>query len=74
MTEKRVHHGLQETRPIERDERGQLIYQLYAQDGSLTEMRCEDTRANRMFILWVRQHDRYTPRGGNPCRDKIAVA
>ncbi len=51
-----------ENPPIPLDERGQLCYELYGQDGGRTPMTLPDTRDNRRFIIWVRQHDRYTPR------------
>lgn len=47
--------------PIETDERGHLCYELYGQDGTRQAMTLPDTRDNRRFIIWVRQHDRYTP-------------
>lgn len=51
-----------ENPPIETDASGNLCYELYGQDGSRVAMKCADTRDNRRFIVWVRQHDRYTPR------------
>lgn len=49
-----------EHRPIE-TEGGNILYQIYGQDGILVDMKCKDTPSNRHFVLWVRQHDRYTP-------------
>lgn len=55
--------ALTETRPIETDGRGNILYQIYGQDGRLIDMKCADTPSNRMFVLWVRQHDRYSGAG-----------
>lgn len=55
--------ALIETRPLETDGQGNILYQLYGQDGELVSMKCADTPSNRLFVIWVRQHDRYTPAG-----------
>ena len=54
---------MSEHRPIETDGRGNILYELYGQDGVRVPMKCADTPSNRHFVLWVRQHDRYTPGG-----------
>lgn len=54
--------ALIETRPLETDGQGNILYQLYGQDGELVPMKCADTPSNRLFVIWVRTHDRYTPR------------
>ena len=53
--------ALTETRPIETDGAGNVLYQIYGQDGAFVPMRCADTPSNRLFVIWLRQHDRYTP-------------
>jgi hypothetical protein len=55
-----VSFSLEERRPIETDERGNLIYHIYGQDGALIEMRCADNVSNRHFVIWLRQVDRYS--------------
>ena len=37
---------------------GHILYRLYRQDGEVQHMRCADTPSNRMFVVWVRRHDR----------------
>lgn len=41
-------------------ENDQILYQIYGQDGEFVSMRCADTPSNRMFVLWLRQHDRFS--------------
>lgn len=57
-----VHSGfsLTERPAIETDGRGNIRYKLYGQDGAFTDMLCADTPSNRMFVLWLRQFDRYS--------------
>lgn len=55
--------SLTERRAIETDGRGNVRYKIYGQDGTFTDMLCEDTPSNRMFVLWLRQFDRYCGKG-----------
>ncbi len=40
-----------------------LLYTLYGQDGEPQAMRCRNTASNRMFVVWVRRHDRRSGAG-----------
>jgi hypothetical protein len=40
---------------------GVIHYGLYQQDGTMQAMTCRDTTSNRMFVSWVKQHDRLAP-------------
>lgn len=45
---------------------GGIDYRLYQQDGSMIEMRCEDTPSNRLFVAWMQMHDRLAPMSERP--------
>lgn len=54
------------TTPIEELPGGGLAYEIYDQTGQRVRMTCADTPDNRRFIVWLRQHDRYTPAPATP--------
>ncbi len=51
--------SIKPTKPIETDEEGNYLYQIYGQDGQLITMKAKPTKDNEIFITLVRQMDRY---------------
>lgn len=39
--------------------RGRVLYKIYQQDGTMQEMTCKDTPDNRLYVSWIKAHDRY---------------
>lgn len=37
---------------------GVIHYRIYRQDGSMQDMTCPDTHANRFVVDWIQSHDR----------------